>query len=173
MIVAAPPGVQPWIRDTEKKIKDLERAALISQQQIEMLPSRNYTVFTDGPAMRWGSGTTALTILDLPDTSVQVTVTTGLLEVTVSGTLSCSWPASASVGFYFADSEPKVDGVVPVNSVILASALQVATSGMSYTTVFPVPNGTYRINMFYTYKTGTDAATFASVVNSTLIARGV
>lgn len=175
MIVSAPPGMQPWIRETDLHIDKLGNTANGIQQLIDTVPRRDFTVFTDGPAMSWDINVPQ-TIIDLPNVSVQVTCTTGLLEVTTSATLRASTQSSVGVGFYFDTDSPVLEGDYPQNGTSIGTdSYTTVRTATSYVKTIPVQKGTYRLNMFYVVKTGPDTPVLGNtaVINSSLIARGV
>jgi hypothetical protein len=172
MTVDAPPQMQPWIRQTEARLSGLQTDNTNLQYAISRLPVRDKTVFTAGPAVSYPSGGGSYIIP--ANSTVQFINTTGLIEVTVSASMTANFYGSIGAGFYIDGATPVIQNYAPQFGVQFNDSTGTSggsTAGMSYTIAIPVRPGLHTAGLFY-FPNNTGTGT-SQIYSSAIIVKGI
>lgn len=177
--IAAPPVVQPWIRDVNNAVNKLSGDIGRIESGLKALNGNRPVSFKSG--ISWISPANTSTIYLTPGADLQVYNATGLLELTVSANMTARYYGIVGVGARFAPAggdlpAAEITSHFPKYGVVFSSAIASTQDyyfGGSNTTLLPLPLGGYRVSLFYYGSNTQHASARGNILNSTLVVRNI
>lgn len=168
-IVPAPPAMQPWTRQTNKRLASLEGNVTALQgltapgSNIVRPVSITNTVAFTGPS-------NALTTTLPANSTVNFTTVSGMVLVMISAALQAGSSGVVGVGCYGPELARVSNGGVPATG---PSAFNPDASGVtfneSFSTIQQFTPGTHSLSLYYLTNTTVATGATSGVLNATLI----
>jgi hypothetical protein len=164
--------MQPWVRATDAHLGALDQATSDMANQISSLYVPDKTAYVPGPAASYAAG--VINQFIPASSTVQFVNNTGLIQVTISASLSAALNGSIGAGFYLDGTPLSVVNSVPSYGVQFRDTTNTAGgsgTGMSYTVAIPVRKGLHVAGIFYNVNNVGSGT--SQILSSTLIVQGV